>query len=182
MEKSGFGRLFWGFIFTMINFRINGFDILPNVVGYIFFFSGLNILAWRDEYFESARNKSMALIVLSALLVYTPNNLDISFIFTLIGIAVTILDFMMVYNICMGIQAITSTSDLYILNGEAQRAWKSYIGLFIATMCSFILVIIPPLLVIAFIGLFIFSIVLIFIMTGLMSRCREAFENDVRSY
>lgn len=35
MNESGFHKLYWGFLFILIDFRINGFDILPNVIGYI---------------------------------------------------------------------------------------------------------------------------------------------------
>ncbi len=39
---NGFGSIFWGFLF-MFDFRIQGVDILPNFIGYLFMFLGWGI-------------------------------------------------------------------------------------------------------------------------------------------
>lgn len=44
MNESGFNKLYWGFFFIMFNFRIQGFDIFPDIVGYLFLASGFTTL------------------------------------------------------------------------------------------------------------------------------------------
>lgn len=175
MGGSGFRRLFWGFIFTMIDFNLNGFDVLPDIIGYIFIFLGLIILTHRDERFETARNLCIVILVISALEIIAPGKQEFSGLWILIGIIRIIIDFIMVYNICEGIKNISYDTGYSFIFNEAERAWKHYIGLFIATLCALFLLFIPPIGLVVGIGVFIYSIFVIVVMTSLMARCREAF-------
>jgi hypothetical protein len=49
--------LFWGFIF-LFDFRLFGFDILPDFIAYILFVQGLSILAERSKNFIGGKPAS----------------------------------------------------------------------------------------------------------------------------
>ena len=185
MDSSGFRRLFWGFLFTMLDFRIMGIDILPDILGYIFFLTGLSILGLKDECFQNAKKYCIALIVLSIFFIYSPPEeqgaviTGLGLVSFIIGIAETIINLILVYNICEGVKNLTYGVDYMLLHEEAQKRWQQYIGLFIASLAVIILVIIPPLLVVGLIFLIVYSIVLVFLMTGFMARCRKVLEDDM---
>jgi hypothetical protein len=33
--STSFGYIFWGLILVILDFKINGFDLLPDVIGYV---------------------------------------------------------------------------------------------------------------------------------------------------
>lgn len=37
MTQRAFRSLYWGFLFIMIDFRLQGIDVLPDIIGYAFF-------------------------------------------------------------------------------------------------------------------------------------------------
>lgn len=52
----GFSKLFWGFLIILLDFRIQGFDILPDIIGYLMIYSGLTQLIYLSEHFKYAKN------------------------------------------------------------------------------------------------------------------------------
>ena len=70
MNQRGFTQLYWGFLFVMLNFRIQGFDILPDIVGYIFFAFGFAALASNSEHFKKASRLNIPMIILSIFSIY----------------------------------------------------------------------------------------------------------------
>ena len=65
MVRSGFDKLFWGFLFVMIDFRIQGFDIIPDVIGYILFAVGFHMLAVNSTFFKKAENFNYIMVIVS---------------------------------------------------------------------------------------------------------------------
>ena len=63
----GFNRLIIGFIFISFNINVINVNILPDFVGYIFFYFGATSLAnsLSNEYFTFVKNSSKILIILS---------------------------------------------------------------------------------------------------------------------
>lgn len=63
----GFNRLIIGFIFIFFDFNFINVNILPNFIGYIFFYLGATSLAslLSSEYFTFVKNASRLLIILS---------------------------------------------------------------------------------------------------------------------
>jgi hypothetical protein len=64
-DMSGLRLAFWGLIFTAINIRIQGFDIMPDVIGYIMVIIGLGRIEKYEEKFSSAKKIAYVLTVLS---------------------------------------------------------------------------------------------------------------------
>ena len=65
MIQKAFRNFYFGFLFVMIDFRLNGFDILPDIIGYIFFVVGLSSLLNINEHFSKARIYHIIMLVLS---------------------------------------------------------------------------------------------------------------------
>ncbi len=74
MIISGFSKLFWGFVFIMIGFKIQGFDILPDILGYLFFAAAFSNLSSLSINFEKASKYNIPMIILSIFSIYQPQN------------------------------------------------------------------------------------------------------------
>ncbi|MET3196668.1 hypothetical protein [Bacillus sp. OAE603] len=63
----GFNQLIIGFIFIFFNINVINVNVLPDFIGYIFFYLGANSLAnsLSSEYFTFVKNSSRLLIILS---------------------------------------------------------------------------------------------------------------------
>lgn len=64
-NMRGLQLVFWGLIFTAINIRIQGFDIVPDVIGYIMVIVGLGRIETYEEKFLSAKKMAYILAILS---------------------------------------------------------------------------------------------------------------------
>jgi len=182
MNKSSFNRLFCGFFFILLNFRINGIDILPDIVGYIFFFLALRDLEIENSFFLKAKNFSMPLILLSLFNIYErpAQSNGVNFgtfggFGILIGIASLILNLILVYNIFMGIKELAYSKQLSEIATEAQSRWNQYLTLQIAVFAAFLLIFIPFIAFIFIIGLAIGAIVLTISILTFMKKCERYF-------
>lgn len=52
--RSSFGYIFWGLLIVMVDININGFDILPDVLGHILVATGTARLAPLSSQFVTA--------------------------------------------------------------------------------------------------------------------------------
>jgi len=183
MNQKGFTQLYWGFLFIMLDFRIQGFDILPDIVGYIFFALGFSILAANSEYFSKASKLNIPMIILSVFTIYEKptqgSGININFsnsgtLGTLIGIISLILELLIIYYLFIGIKEMSENvhRDIY---EEADRRWRQYLMLQIAVMLGFIIVFIPLLNFLYIIGVLVASIILMSVIMGFMKRCGEKF-------
>lgn len=178
MNENGFYKLYWGFLFIMIDFKINGFDILPDIIGYIFFAAGFSILAVNSIYFITARKFNIPMIIISVFSIYEPPVQgggiqlgSLGLFGVLLGIASLILGLMVVYNLFMGIKDMANRQEQKDIYDEADKRWNQYLLLQLAAIFSFILIFIPALAVIFIIILLIISIVITYYIMQFMKRC-----------
>jgi len=172
----GFRKIFIGLLF-MFDFRINGFDILPDFIGYIFIFSGLALLVDLNHRFETAKKFALPLIVISIFDIFQLN-IPIdgffmnpkTFLFSIIGIMSTILNILMIYNICIGIEERAFELENHDLARLARSRWTLYLIFQISFLVLFIFKFIALLL---FIPLFVFSIIVYIMMLSLMSTAEK---------
>ena len=61
--RTSFGCIFWGLIFNLINISINGFDLLPNGIGYLLIAWGASQLVAQSAKFATASALSTVLIL-----------------------------------------------------------------------------------------------------------------------
>lgn len=178
MNESGFRKLFWGFLFILIDFRISGFDVLPNIVGYIFFAGGFSILAGNSIYFVKARNFNIPMIILSIFSVYQQPaqgsgiHLGPLGLFSIpIAIAALALNLLVAYNLFLGIKDMAESRGQMDIYSDADTMWKQFLLLQLAIILAFVLILIPVLAFAYIIVMYILSITITAQIMRFMGRC-----------
>lgn len=69
-NMSGLKFVFWGLLFTAVNIRIQGYDIVPDVIGYIMAVVGLGKIEKYDVKFTSAKKMARMLAAISLINIY----------------------------------------------------------------------------------------------------------------
>jgi hypothetical protein len=185
MNESGINKLYLGFIFIMLSFRIQGFDILPDVVGYLFFASAFSILTPNSTYFSIAAKYNIPMIILSIFSIYQSPVQGAGihlgplgmFSIPLIIISV-VLNLLVAYNLFMGIKEMAEKREQFDLARESDERWNQYKMLQIAIIFSFVLIFIPPLALIYIIVLFIITIILTIAILSFLKKCSKSLGFD----
>lgn len=166
MLKQSLTKLAWGFALIMIDIAFYGFDIFPDIIGYILFVLVLSELERRSECFEKARPFSLVLAVLSVFKVYEGLFALIGPIKYLIAVGSFCLNLLVVYYIFMGMKELCVMSGQRALADESDLLWKYYLGVKLAGFVIFVLSGIPffTSVVIRIILVFVNMILLIFIL------------------
>lgn len=131
----GFNKMYWGFLF-FFDFRIQGVDILPDVIGYWLIYLGLKEIVSVNSHFIEARKYTVVLAILSIFDLYQIQvpieqfNLNsIWGIFMLMGIIIVLLDLLMVFHLCHGIAELAAEKSFGELENMALSRWKYYLYL-----------------------------------------------------
>ncbi len=140
-----FNLIFWGMIF-MFSPRIQGFDVLPDAIGFILIAVGLSGLTHLNPRFEKAGRLSLVLLPLSLLTLYQrPNEENLYNITTWYGIIsvlsifILILYLLLYYYICTGIAEAAEAQNKRELVEDAYGAWKRYFSFNLALIFSIVL-------------------------------------------
>ncbi|WP_027628004.1 hypothetical protein [Ruminiclostridium cellobioparum] len=185
MHRSSFNMISLGFLFLLIDFRIQNFDILPDIVGYILFAVGFHALASYSEYFKKASYVNIPLLVGSILDIYKPASTPsqaggVSFDFGVLGflaipviLVVLVLNMLVVYFMFQGIIEMALEKGLGSLADEAGRRWKEYLYLQVAILFSFIVAFLPVIGIAFIIALGVISLVITFAIMRFMKVCGE---------
>ena len=178
--ENGLRKLYWGFFFIMLSFRIQGFDILPDFVGYVLFALGFSELSEKSEHFRVAAKFNKPMIILSLFSIYQwpirvqVNNSAMVFLFgILLAIALFALNLYIVFNLFMGIHDMVSEKGNSDLAVEAEERWNHYKVLQFATIGAVIIAFIPVVNIIYIIGILIASLVILIKIMGFIKRCEE---------
>ncbi len=181
LNQAGFNKLYWGFLFIMVDVRINGFDLLPDIIGYAFFAAGFGLLAAESVFFAKARSYNIPMILLSLFSIYeTPAQGEgvqvgpLGWFGVLLGIVAIIVGLLVVYNLFMGIKDMAERQGQADIHEEAGRRWNQYLLLQLAGLFAFVLILVPIIAVAYIVILFIVSIFMTFIIMGFMKRCGES--------
>ena len=180
MIAEGFNKFYWGFFFILISFRIQGFDIIPDIVGFVLLADGLGRLVSESEFFKTAQGYTLPMILLSIFSIYEApaqgSGINFGFlgpIGILISIASLVVTLLLVYNIFMGIKDMAEQRNKSEIAAESEQRWNHFLWLHLAMIFLFVLIIIPPLAIILIIGLFIASILLTVAIMRLMKQCEQ---------
>jgi hypothetical protein len=178
VNDNGFRKFYWGFFFILIDFRINGFDILPDIIGYILFAVGFSILARNSIYFVTAGKYNIPMIILSIFSIYEKpaqgsgiNLGALGWFGVLLSIAGLVLGLLVVYNLFLGIKDMAEKQNKAELYTEAGQRWHQYLILQLAALGSILVIFIPPLALIYIIILLVVSIFLTCFIMNFMKRC-----------
>ncbi|MBE9913135.1 hypothetical protein G8C92_03660 [Paenibacillus donghaensis] len=137
----GFLHLFWGFLF-LIDIRINGFDVLPDVIGYVLFFVGFLKLEGKSEHFRKAKNMSVILIFFSALmLIFTWMPPQSWLFYFLFNVVLYFLKLYLIFQMCNGISELTGRKGFHAFQTKAIQRWRWY---FVIATATFIVVLVAP--------------------------------------
>lgn len=146
---SALNKVFWGLLFVLIDFNINHFDILPDLIGYIIVVFGLNELIPFSHLFSKARVMAIVLAVCSipAMLMVEINMLDgfqPSEDVFMILIAATILNLIhlvFIYFLLKGLMELATKSNLSELAAKTQKQLTAYmvVSLAAAALSPFVL-------------------------------------------
>lgn len=178
--ENGLRKLYWGFFFIMLSFRIQGFDIFPDFVGYVLFALGFSALSEKSEHFRVAAKFNTPMIVLSLFSIFQwPIRIQVNntFMVLLFGILLAIALFAMnlyiIYNLFMGIYDIASEKANSDLAVEAEERWNQYKILQFAAIAALVIAFIPVINLIYIIGILIASLVILIKIMGFIKRCEE---------
>jgi len=146
----------WGLIITAINIRIQGFDIFPDVVGYIMVIVGLGKIEKYELKFSSAKKMAYVLTVLSLINIVQPpaQNTAGSVLFSagifgaipwlaaLLMIVGVLTSVYFAYFMCMGIKNLLIRVGDHTLAGICDDRWKlilaAEIGLSVSVLTVFL--------------------------------------------
>ncbi|GAE05899.1 hypothetical protein [Paenibacillus sp. JCM 10914] len=125
MIQEGCNKFFWGFLFILFNFRIQGVDILPDIIGYILFAMGFQALAGYSEHFAKGKIFNLVLVFLSVFTIYQQPNqgeeTQINPIGIIMGVVTLVLLLVVVYRLLMGIKDMASSRNRSDIMKEARR-------------------------------------------------------------
>ncbi len=182
MIEKGLNNLFWGFLFISLDFRICGFDILPDVIGFILFAMAFSQLKEHSEHFSKASTLNIFTIILSIFSIYEVKNNNSGITFgilgpfgILVGLASLILTLYVIYNLFMGMKEMLHNHDKHVLAEEADNRWNQYKELTIATILAFIVIFIPVINILYVLAIFIFGIVFLVKTMKYLSSCKTSF-------
>lgn len=141
MSRSGYTWMFWGFLFLLVNFYVQGLNVLPDVVGYILLAVGASTLRTLNPRFHTVFILSFPLMVLSLPnlhQVVQPNGIHAgptsgNPLIWVMGTLVWILMFFVVFNVCKGTAEVAITQFQPHLAEQAMVRWNLFLVLQIAT-------------------------------------------------
>lgn len=182
MIEKGLNNFFWGFLFISLNFRICGFDILPDVIGFILFAMAFSQIKEYSQHFSKASTLNIFTLILSIFSIYEVKNNNSGITFgilgpfsILVGLASLILTLYVIYNLFMGMKEMLNNHDKHMLAEEADDRWSQYKALTIASILAFIVIFIPVINILYVLGLFIFGIVFLVKTMQYFSSCKKSF-------
>ncbi len=175
MAQEGYNKFFWGFLFIMFDFRIQGFDIMPNVIGYILFALGFQALAKHSQYFAKAKIFNLIMIFISLFTIYQKPNPNEGVNWNLIGaftgLVSLVLLLVVVYHLLMGIKEMASRVNRFEIVEEAGRKWRHFFAYQITSVLFIVTIIVPPLFIVIIMSMFVISIILMVNLMRFMRRC-----------
>ncbi|GIQ70811.1 hypothetical protein DUZ99_16750 [Xylanibacillus composti] len=184
MIKEGFSKFFWGFLFIMFDFRVQGFDIAPDVIGFILFAIGFAALAEHSPYFAKVKAYNVAMIIVSVLSFYerpAPSQgpgIHVDSLGMVVSLVSLVLTLVVVYHLFMGIQDLASKQQRFDIREEAAQKWSYFLVYQIAIMFMFILIFVPPLFIVGIIGFLLAGIILMLVLMRFMKKCGEKLQGE----
>jgi hypothetical protein len=121
--KTSFSYIFWGLLFVILDVSINGFDLLPDGVGYVLVAIGCGGLVPFSPRFSTARVLSGVLAVLWLVgLLHMPHDAAVVF-----GVVVSIVNGIMIWMLLGGIMDLAISKNRLDLADRASNRRIAYI-------------------------------------------------------
>jgi hypothetical protein len=180
---SPFGKLFWGFLIAFIDIRINGFDLIIDLLGYVVVVIGLGELARINGKFARARPYATVLLILSALDLFTRTPTDSSpeglfghpGLAIAFSIALLFVNLMLVNLICRGIGEMADRAGNSDLSDLSKTRWVFFVFSYVVSTLLIVLAFAGEGLVTLALASVIVSLVAAILILGLIRRADKAF-------
>ena len=124
--ESSFSKLFWGLLIVIFDFAINGFDLLPDGIGYLLVAWGCQGLISGSSQFKLAQMLSIALCVLWAVGFLIDGSLSTPF-----GIVVVVINCLMIWYLLGGIVELAEARQNADLASKANHRRIIYTALMV---------------------------------------------------
>ena len=118
--------IFWGYFLIFFHLRINGFDLLPDFLGWALIAAGLNGLADKSEHFKQAKPWAAGLAVYTGII--TAGQLFgmnfIGLVFIVINIIVFCVNLYISYSVACGVGDWERSTGQELGAGKLMEVWK----------------------------------------------------------
>jgi hypothetical protein len=180
MVEKALNKFCWGFFFILLGFRIQGFDIFPDIVGYILFAMGFNALGTYSEHFEKAKVFNYIMIFLSIFSIYErPQQQGTAviqanipdWVTILVGIAGTVITLIVVFHIFAGIIEMATKQRKPEIVEQADKKWTQFIVIQVAILGLFVFMIVPAFAMIYMLCLVVVVIAYTLTLMAFMKKC-----------
>lgn len=179
MIREAFNKLFWGFLFIMFDFRLQGIDVFPDIIGYILFVTAFRVLIEHSSYFVQARTYSIVMIFISIATIYERpvdgSGVHIDPVGVVIGLVSLAFALAVGYFLFKGIQDMAAKRQQLDLEQEASQKWTYFLVIHLAGLLLYILILVPLLFVAVIFILFVATFVLMVVFMRFMKKCGERF-------
>lgn len=129
-----FGQIYWGLVLALFDFQINGFDLLPDWLGYILVALGCRGLVGLSSRFQLAGVFAWMLAVSDVLGFVVPDGLS-----GIHGLARLAVDCAMIWFLLGGIMEFATAKDRPDLSLRASNRRLAYVGLMVgAALLGFV--------------------------------------------
>ncbi len=142
--RRAYSQIFWGLLIDLIDFRFNGFDLLPDLIGYALILAGLTKLRPHSRGFRIAWIAAVVLLLLSALQLFgvrgeislTSGERPEAGALGLVSLALAA-NMVFFYGICDGIRQSALERRRLSLAGTARSLWYWNFAIGAITLFSF---------------------------------------------
>lgn len=132
MMHTAYNRLFWGVVIVFAHLRINGWDLLPDVIGWGLVLHSLKLLADQHPGFRKARNAAFPLFLCSFLTLFHWQSMPFfengfSLGDLLLTLAMQVFSILMLYFVhwvCWAIADLSSRRQLPDAATAARTCWR----------------------------------------------------------
>jgi hypothetical protein len=121
--RADFGYVFWGLVLTVLDFKINQFDLLPDFIGYSLVVYGATGLSKFSSEFLTAGGLSVMLAVCDVITLVLPTDAD------WFSIVVTLLSALMMWTLLGGVRAMALAHERHELAARAEKLRLWYVSL-----------------------------------------------------
>lgn len=118
--------IFWGYIFVFFHLKINGFDLLADVIGWALIAAGLSGLADKSEHFSKAKPWAIGLAIYTGI-VSVGQLMGMNFdgaVFGIVGIIGLCINLYISNSIVCGVHDLEQTSALDLGAPKLAEIWK----------------------------------------------------------
>jgi hypothetical protein len=129
--KRAFAQAAWGLIFTLVNIRINGFDLLHDLIGYVLILAGLSKLSRHHRGFRIALPAAWIRFVFAIAALFGVRN-EVSLTsgeipgIGMLGLSALamVVELVLFYGICVGIGGMALEKGKKLIAARASSIWR----------------------------------------------------------